>query len=433
MLELGLLLGVSIVGLIICLRTAAAGRERRAASRLTPAYISRAIQHLHPRCAVNSVSIPSIARCGDGKASTTDRIELLVRWTDKDSQAAAGVPERMILKCSLLPSLLRMGASPRVIEATGRMTSWLAVAGLDRSVFKLMNLYHYYFPHAPDAMYSNETLFYRTIRPELPAELVAPAVYGTIYDERCSDYGILMQDLKLAGARFPTAADELSLLQMRQLLESYAALHARFWESGRFETDLSWVPTVHAGGMAPVFNAIGFGLIRDHVESNPFEQEALAPLGRTVERLWAGLKNAELLLGSAPVTLCHGDSHIANTYILPDGTVGLFDWQLTLRASWARDISYILGTALPPALRKQHERALLVEYLKQLHKRLPAHQRPPEEEQAWQLYCQAMAWGLVIGWLICPPVNYGQKIWLANVNRLVAACVDLKTFDLLRC
>ena len=42
-----------------------------------------------------------------------------------------------------------------------------------------------------------------------------------------------------------------------------------------------------------------------------------------------------------------------------------------------------------------------------------------------------MAWGLVIGWLICPPNNYGEQVWSANVSRLVAACVELGTFSLL--
>ena len=53
----------------------------------------------------------------------------------------------------------------------------------------------------------------------------------------------------------------------------------------------------------------------------------------------------------------------------------------------------------------------------------------PEIDEAWRLYSQCMAWGLVIGWLICPPVNYGEAVWSANVQRLVAACVDLGTFD----
>ena len=48
-----------------------------------------------------------------------------------------------------------------------------------------------------------------------------------------------------------------------------------------------------------------------------------------------------------------------------------------------------------------------------------------------ELYRKSMAWCLVIGWLICPPQNYGKDVWLGNVNRLVAACKDLGTFELL--
>ena len=47
-------------------------------------------------------------------------------------------------------------------------------------------------------------------------------------------------------------------------------------------------------------------------------------------------------------------------------------------------------------------------------------------------YSVSMCWGLVIGWLICPANNYGEKILAANLKRLVAACVDLKTFDIIR-
>ncbi len=53
-------------------------------------------------------------------------------------------------------------------------------------------------------------------------------------------------------------------------------------------------------------------------------------------------------------------------YVLPDGSAGLYDWQLTLRASWARDVAYILGTSLDPAARLEHEQELLEEYLDNL-------------------------------------------------------------------
>ena len=42
-----------------------------------------------------------------------------------------------------------------------------------------------------------------------------------------------------------------------------------------------------------------------------------------------------------------------------------------------------------------------------------------------------MAWGLVVGWLLCPPNYYGEELWTANVSRLVAACRELNTFGLL--
>jgi hypothetical protein len=33
-------------------------------------------------------------------------------------------------------------------------------------------------------------------------------------------------------------------------------------------------------------------------------------------------------------------------------------------------------------------------------------------------------WGLVIGWLITPPENYGQEITAENTKRMVAAVED---------
>jgi hypothetical protein len=39
-----------------------------------------------------------------------------------------------------------------------------------------------------------------------------------------------------------------------------------------------------------------------------------------------------------------------------------------------------------------------------------------------------VVWGLVIGWLITPPVNYGVPITEANIARLVTAAQDLESF-----
>ncbi len=109
--------------------------------------------------------------------------------------------------------------------------------------------------------------------------------------------------------------------------------------------------------------------------------------------------------------------------------VGFFDWQLALRASWARDVSYLIATSLATEQRRRHERALLAGYLARLA--ASGVSDAPPLDAAWPAYARGMAWGLVVGWLICPPRNYGAEVWGANVGRLVAACADLETFPLL--
>jgi hypothetical protein len=55
-------------------------------------------------------------------------------------------------------------------------------------------------------------------------------------------------------------------------------------------------------------------------------------------------------------------------------------------------------------------------------------QGAPGDEEAWLRYRQAVVWGIVIGWLITPPQNYGRAITEANIRRLVTAALDLETF-----
>ena len=117
--------------------------------------------------------------------------------------------------------------------------------------------------------------------------------------------------------------------------------------------------------MSFIFNSqFGLGLMRDHLQSHAFARAALAPLGLTADELWEGLMNANTLMATPPLTVCHGDCHVQNSYVYDDdrewphaadfpetGAVGLYDWQLTCMACWARDVSYIVATALPTATR----------------------------------------------------------------------------------
>ena len=218
----------------------------------------------------------------------------------------------------------------------------------------------------------------------------------------------------------------MSLPEVRSLLANLATLHARYWDSPRFAAELSWLPTPTSGGMFTIFDTIGLEMIEDQVARYPFKAELIAPLGRTVAQMWEPLWQLQQQHTLAPTTLLHGDPHIGNMYLLPGERGGLLDWQLMVRGSWAHDVTYILTTALDTEVRRAHERDLLAEYLDRLASAGVA--TVPTPDAAFARYRAAALWGLVIGWLICPPENYGPEITAANITRMVAAVEDLETF-----
>jgi hypothetical protein len=346
---------------------------------LTPAVLGAALAVRSPGVVVEAVEIVAAKRCGDGVASTADRVVVELSYA-----AGTGVdlPRRMILKTMLAS------------------------------------------PHAPEAMYENEVRFYREIRDDLDIE--TPLAFASHFDPATGRFGLLLEDLTAREARFPSALDPVSLDEVRSILGHLATLHARFWDSPRFGADLSWVATPTSGGMFEVFDAIGLDLIEDQVSRYPFKAELIAPLGRSLPQMWELLWQVQQRHSSGPTTLLHGDPHLGNTYLLPGRRGGLLDWQLMMRGSWAHDVTYLLVTSLDPEIRRAHQHDLLAEYLELLS--IAGVHDVPSPQVAFGQYRAAALWGLVIGWLICPPENYGQPITEANIARTIAAVEDLETF-----
>ncbi len=346
---------------------------------LTADVLGAALADRTPGVVVEHVEIVAAKHAGEGVASTADRVVLDLTY---GPGTGGDLPERLILKTMLAS------------------------------------------PHAPHAMYENEVRFYREIRDELDIE--APRVFASHFDRPTGRFGLLLEDLTARGARFPSALDPVSLTEVRSLLANLATLHARYWDSPRFAADLSWVPTPTSGGMFTIFDTIGLEMIEDQVARYPFKADLIAPLGRTVAQMWEPLWQLQRQHTLAPTTLLHGDPHIGNMYLLPGERGGLLDWQLMVRGSWAHDVTYILITALDTEVRRAHERDLLAEYLDLLASAGVA--TVPTMDSAFAKYRAAALWGLVIGWLICPPENYGPEITAANITRMVAAVEDLDTF-----
>ncbi len=391
---------------------------------ITPAWLESAVAQRHEGVRVRSVKLAEASRAGDGLASTADRLALVIEY---DEDADVGLPTRMLLKTILLGGGLRVG--PGAIRLLARATNGLGLLpfGIPSRdlLFRGLTRFQERFPQAPDAMYENEVRFYRDIRPELTVE--TPRTFASLRDPKSRRFGVLMEDLGARKARFPTACDELTAADMRALLSTLAALHAHFWKSPRLENDLAWVPTSTSGGMFEVFDGLGRELIRAQLALYPFKRDLIAVLGRELDEMWAATWATQRAMKGEPQTLLHGDPHIGNTYLLPDGTAGLLDWQLMMRGCFAHDVTYVMASGLPTDVRRREERALLAHYLDALAARgVPS---PPSLDATFELYRRNISWGLVIGWLITPPQNYGIEITSANVRRLATAAADLGTFE----
>ena len=393
---------------------------------IDPRLMTGLLSERHPGVEVAHVEVADRSHRGDGSASTADRVILDLKYVEGRN---AGLPTRMVCKAVLLHKRLRFG--PTAIGMTGALLRSLGrvpFGDTARSLtFAAIRGYQKRYPHAPDAMYRNEVRFYRDVRPELSIE--APCAFASIYDDEDRTFGILMEDLSLRSAIFPNATMELDVERVRRLLATLASLHGTFWESPRLDMELRWVATPQSGGMYPVFQALGRDIIRNQLERNAFKVDLIAPLGRSLDQLWEALWKLQEHLDSSPRTLLHGDPHIGNTYLLPDGGAGFLDWQLMVKGRWAHDVTYVMVTGLSTEDRRSYERELLAFYLDEL--RSHGVVSTPTFDEAWEDYRRTVAWGLVIGWLITPPENYGEHITAANIERLVQAAADLETFELL--
>ncbi len=347
---------------------------------ITPELLTSVLGEHRPEVMVENVQMVEVSRWGKGRSSTADRAILDLRYA---AGRDAGLPSRMVLKTFV-----------------GER-------------------------HSPRAMYRNEVCFYRYIRPELTIE--APQAFASLMDEETGQFGILMEDLRLRSARFPNALTPVTLPEITGLINTLAELHAHYWTSPRFQQDLNWLSTPCSGPLGRFFQRAGLDIVRHELELE-LKQELIRPLGLSADQLWEALWKVQEILAGEPTTLLHGDPHIGNTYLLPGGNGGLLDWQLMIRGKWVHDLTYVMVTALDIETRRKHEADLIAHYLDELRRR---GIEAPGMNEAWKLYRQAIVWGIVIGWLITPPQNYGEAILAANLSRLVTAAQDLETFQVL--
>lgn len=350
----------------------------------TPEALNAIIAPWRDDARIAAVRVVEAKQYGDGMVSTAARALLEVDYTP---DSAAGLPRRVILK---------LGRSPDFLIGP---------------------------------LYQNEVRFYNAVRPEI-ADIEAPVSLGGSYDPETQAFALLLEDLTLKGARFPNVLAAVTLDELRSMLDALARLHARYWQSPRFTGDLAFVETHTTGDLAEFMHGFVPIAIQQEIDTENFKQELVQRLRTTGDELRDGVARLHRHQQTLPHTLLHGDTHLGNTYLLPDGTGGLLDWQLSVRGHHMHDVSYLVTTALSIGQRREHERDLLAYYID----RLRAHGLvdPPSFEQCWTEFGRCLVWGVYIGWLTTNIANYGWEIIILNHLRLTTAFEDHDTAALIR-
>lgn len=272
-------------------------------------------------------------------------------------------------------------------------------------------------------IYENEINFYRHIRPGL--DLEAPVALGARYDPASKRFMLIMEDLGLRGAKFAMQSDAPDVAKTRAVLDTHAKLHASFWESPRFKTDLAYLQTHVEGSMEDLMHGLVRKGIQGEIEQQMVKREMIGRVGMTEEEMFLGTEAVKLHQSKLPQTLVHGDSHFGNTYYLPDGKRGLCDWQLCVRGYAMHDISYLINTSLSIDLRRKHERNLLDFYRDRL-----GHygvKTPPSVDTLWDEHRLGTLWTFYYGWLTAPVPNYGWELMTVALLRTSAAMEDHET------
>ena len=354
------------------------------AAAYTPELLNAIIAQSRPDVRIRDIRLIDAKRYGDGMVSTAARAVLDVGY---EPGSPSDLPARLILK---------LGRSPDFLIGP---------------------------------LYQNEVRFYNGVYPGL-RDVEVPFSLGGVYDSKTQAFALLLEDLTLRGARFPNTRDRITVDEVRAMLDTLARLHARYWLSPRFAGSFSFLETHTDGDLARFMHDAVPIAIQQEIDSENFKRELVERLDTTgdeLRRLVARLHRHQQTL---PHTLLHGDTHLGNTYLLPDGSAGLLDWQLTVRGHHMHDVSYIVTTALSIGQRRINERELLEFYLH----RLKTHgvDDPPGVEQSWDEFGRCLVWGVYIGWLTTNIANYGWEISVLNHLRLTTAFEDHGSLALMR-
>lgn len=265
-------------------------------------------------------------------------------------------------------------------------------------------------------VWEREHCFYRDVAPHL--NIRVPRALVNIAEPPC----LVLEDFAPAVAGDHVAGATLD--QAQRAIDVLARHHAAWFQHPSLAS-LSWLPGLDDPSIltiAPTFE-IGWPLFVER-----FGAELPARCLRWCEQFVQRIPQWIATHYDDPVTITHGDFRLDNLFFFDDGTVGVIDWQLCMRAPGQADLVYFCANNLTVDMRRAHEVDLIQRYVGGLHAAgVPADAVTVEGVRRGYLeglVFYAVSFGASL--LTIDPANErGSALFDALVRRTFAAVDDL--------
>ncbi len=281
-------------------------------------------------------------------------------------------------------------------------------------------------PHSRDMchMHAVEALAYGEVFAEIP--LHSPVCHFAAFDADLRQGIVIIEDLVARGVRFCHPQVPQSFDEVARRLSALAAFHARSWDSPELLPGGRWGDTHDViASFAPYMSQF----FREEVWRAWVESPRGAAASVQFHDMgWMQQTLDKLVVFSRryPKCLIHGDTHLGNLYVDPDGTPGFFDPQ-THQSPAMYEVSYHLAGALDTADRRRWERPLVQHYLDEL---AANGVQAPDFDDAMHQYAAYLALGYCI-FLVNDTEFQTEAVNTAYTARFSAAMLDNHTLEIL--